>query len=122
MWIFHPLGFASIVKPDHGRKLLARSRFEGDLEALFPGCEVTVTPQRDYLFRAFVTRRQVKKRLRELVGQIGYSNFKDSCPKDRCYPYNEVWWALFDEQRHRYGPHATIHPSTVWPDHFKGVA
>jgi hypothetical protein len=101
MWIFHPLGFASIVNDKTNLGLLARGRFKGDLERLFPGCQVQVTTDRDYRFRTRVMPRVVAQRLAEMVSAIDYPNFKDACPKDRHHVYLDVWSAMWREQTRR---------------------
>ncbi len=102
MWIFHPLGFASIVADrQNPANLLARGRVRGDLERLFPGCRVTVSPERDYRFRASVPREAVADRLAELAEVIDYDNFKDACPDDRHLPYLRVWSVMNSLQQDR---------------------
>lgn len=101
MWLFHPLGFASIVvdalSPNH---LLCRARVKKDLANLFPEHAKFIkrTPRSDYLFRVSVPRALVAARLTELVETIDYGNFKDACPKDRHDPYLKVWWAMYEIQ------------------------
>lgn len=128
MWIFAKQGFVSIVENVHTipaecdpncedpecpyihqevsepdkANLLVRSRFKGDLQHLFPGCHVRTTPDRDYRFRTVLPRKQVAKRIAELVANIDYGNFKDSTPRNRHDTYLDVWSTLWLEQRRRY--------------------
>ncbi len=96
MWIFHPLGFASVVADfDNISNLLVRGRFKGDLEKLFPGYKVETTPQRDYRFRISIPREAVALRYTELMAGITYDNFKDACPKDRQETYMTVWHTMW---------------------------
>lgn len=107
MWLFHPLGFASVVADrDDPALLLARSRFRGDLTRLFPGARVRTTPfPADYRFRARVPREQVAARLAELARDIDYPNFKNAAPADRALVYGDVWQTMYEEQlRRTYGP------------------
>ena len=62
MWLVTTRGFYSAVE-DHCKagNVLVRSRVREDLEALtdlIPGLDVHETPDRDYRFRASVTRRE----------------------------------------------------------------
>lgn len=102
MWLFHPLGFCSIVaNTKDPRTLLTRGRFQGDLQRLFPGARVETTPERDYRFRAIVTREAVGVRLAELAASITYPNFKDAAPENRHRPYMDVWTIMYREQLNR---------------------
>lgn len=102
MWIFHPLGFASVVADETNMSnLLVRGRFKGDLERLFPGRKAEITPQRDYRFRMSIPRQEVAARYTELMATITYDNFKDACPKDRHDPYLRIWSTLYSEQTRR---------------------
>jgi len=101
MWLFHPLGFASIVKnEDDPATLIVRSRFAGDLNKLFPGCRVRKTPARDYLYRATVKRERVAQRLAEMATAIDYPNFKDTVADDevRSVAYGDIWEILYFNQ------------------------
>lgn len=107
MWLFHPLGFASVVADTQDPTLLlARSRFRGDLRRLFPGARVRTTPPpADYRFRASVPRALVAARLAELAAAIDYPNFKNAAPRDRAHVYGDVWQVMYEEQlRRTYGP------------------
>jgi hypothetical protein len=105
MWLFHPLGFASIVANEADktdRTLVARSRFAQDLRKLFPGCVAIQTPKRDYLYRAVVSRKAVAKRIAELAASIDYTNFKDTVPTEdrvRHDAYFDVWEAMYVAQQ-----------------------
>lgn len=104
MWIFHPLGFASVVTDrQNPANLLARGRVRGDLERLFPEFKkaITVSPTRDYRFRVSVPREVVADRLAELAEFIDYDNFKDACPDGRHMPYLRVWTVMHELQQDR---------------------
>jgi len=92
VWVFAKTGFLSIVahqtRPKH---LLVRSRFEGDIEAVFPRAQVEVTPAADYLYRAVIPKASVAARLAELARGIDYTSFKSSVPDERARTYLEVW-------------------------------
>jgi len=104
MWLFHPLGFCSVVidRQRPGR-LLCRARVKGDLERLFPKNEerVTTSTDRDYRFRVSVPKEAVAARLAELAQLINYDNFKEACPADRHAPYLRVWNVMYDLQLDR---------------------
>lgn len=113
MWIFHPLGFASVVEDeDHPWLLLCRARVKGDLERLFPGCKVKVTPASDYRFRTELLRDEAAARIAELVLEVDYPNFKNACPKDRHLPYLDVWTTMYRLQGQR-APRQAYRPSTL---------
>ena len=101
MWIFATKGFVSIV--DGGPDLLvARARFKGDLEKLFPAADgaVQCTPRRDYRYRVTMSREYAATVVANLLRDIDYPNFKDACPRDRHPPYLRVW-AVMDEAQER---------------------
>jgi len=102
MWLFHPKGFVSIVADSTDtNRLLVRGRVKGDIEALFPAAKVTVTPDRDYRFRASIERWEVAARAAELIGDISYPNFKDAAPANRHRTYMDVWTAMWKLQFNR---------------------
>ena len=95
MWIFHPKGFASIVEDqDDHNFLICRSRFKGDLNKLFPGCQVSYTEHADYQYRTRLRRAIVMKRVAELTSEIDYLNFRDACPTPRHKIYLQIWSLL----------------------------
>ena len=102
MWLFHPLGFCSIVAhAGDPHSLLARGRISGDLERLFPGFKIQATPRRDYRYRTVVPRGAVARRVAEMVVAIDYPNFKDAAPRDRHDAYLNVWTTMYYEQVRR---------------------
>jgi hypothetical protein len=106
MWLFHPLGFASVVADEaNPGNLMARSRFSADLRRLFPDSGPPLkTPQADYLYRLSVSRAVVAERLAELALGIDYPNFKNACPPDRQRPYHAVWQTMYAEQARQQVP------------------
>ena len=102
MWLFAPNGFVSIVEDKENPEcLLVRGRVKGDIEALFPGAEVTMTPQRDYRFRASLPRGLVASVVAGHVESINYDNFKNSTAPDRHNPYLEIWGTMYRLQETR---------------------
>ena len=105
MWIFTPTSFVSVVA--HRTKpgvLLVRARLEGDLETLFPGCKVEVTPLADYRFRAEIPRGRVADLVREQLTCLDYHNVKAAIPHEgdthdlRHTAMNRCWQAMHDAQ------------------------
>jgi hypothetical protein len=97
MWIFTKTAFLSIVsdKADPDR-LLVRARHTGDIEAIFPTAQVTVTPTADYRYWASVPRAIVAKEIADQLTAIGYANFKDSVTEgSRHNAYLNVWREMF---------------------------
>jgi hypothetical protein len=76
MWIFTGTAFVSIVRSLNrkGKKdlLLVRGRVAGDIQRLFPDAKVRKTPNRDYLFRAYVPREEVARVLAQKIMAIDY--------------------------------------------------
>ena len=102
MWIFLNNAFLSIVdKGGDGTTLLVRARKAGDIQRVFPGARVEVSPRNDYRFRARVDREQVAQAMAEAVRQITYPNFKGSVGEhDRHEAYMDVWHAMYRFQGH----------------------
>lgn len=100
MWVILNNSALSIVRDraDTGN-LLVRSRFNGDIERVFPGADVKVTPDADYLFRAFVPADEVAFAIAERALDIDYTDFKGSVDdRDRHDVYFGVWRVLQDAQ------------------------
>ncbi len=103
MWIFLNDAFLSVVAHRHQpNALLVRARVAGDLERVFPGVDVAMTPSADYRYRATVSREEVARVLAEQVAGIGYDNFKNSVTQhDRHDAYFRCWSAMNELQRER---------------------
>lgn len=101
MWIFTNRGFLSVVQdPADPGALVVRSRFPGQIEALFPKAAVSKTPGRDYLYRAFLPKAEVAEVIRREVDAIDYGNFKNSVGDDRYHDAClDVWTALYRHQK-----------------------
>jgi hypothetical protein len=101
MWIFTNKAFLSVVA--HRNKpgvLLVRARMEGDIESTFPGAQVSVTPDADYLYRAELPAEQVTAVIAEQINAIDYDNFKGSviC-HERHDAYMRVWATMYQTQQ-----------------------
>ena len=83
MWVYLTEAMLSIVahrtRPEH---LLVRARLPGDIERVFPGADVSETPQADYRFRATVPRAAVADALARAAREIDYDNFKATLRAD----------------------------------------
>lgn len=111
MWIFLKDAFLSIVDPDGsydgsagpvGTHLLVRARIKGDIERVFPKAKVTMTPDRDYRFRALVLREEVADEIASAVMNISAFNFKGSVKDNaRHDAYMGVWRVMNREQERR---------------------
>jgi len=103
MWIFVNDAFLSIVQ--HNRRktmMMVRARVRGDIETVFPGARVSVTPQHDYPFRAVISRKAVVSAMATEVNRIDYYNFKNSVAEDdRHDAYFKVWTAMYNYGRDR---------------------
>ena len=82
MWICLNRAFLSIVTPSPSEPnsdvLLVRARRKGDIQSVFPGASVTSTPERDYLYRALISRAEIARAMADEVANIDYNNFKNS--------------------------------------------
>ncbi|PKN35643.1 MAG: hypothetical protein CVU61_02135 [Deltaproteobacteria bacterium HGW-Deltaproteobacteria-19] len=101
MWVFTNRGFLSVVQDhDDPDTLVVRSRFPGQIQALFPKATVSRTPGRDYLYRAFLPKAEVAEAIRREVEAIDYGNFKNSIGDDRYHDAClDVWTALYRHQK-----------------------
>jgi hypothetical protein len=114
MWIFLAESFLSIIDPQGAydgskgpvsKSLLVRGRFKGDIEKVFPRAKVTETPQRDYRYRALVSRETVAQAMYRAVIANGAKNFKGSVKeKWRHDAYMSCWFAMESEQRRQHEP------------------
>lgn len=101
MWVCLNNAFLSIVEPDRksGDKLLVRARRKGDIERVFPGIAVKRTPERDYLFRALISRERVAEAIANEVRGIDYGNFKASVRDKPLHDaYASVWSIMARQQ------------------------
>lgn len=104
MWVMLSDSFLSIVEHPKSEALMVRARQAGDIERVFPKARVHHTPQRDYGFRAIVSREAVAAALAAQVQAIDYSNFKDSVSDfARHDAYLDVWGVMHGWSRGRYG-------------------
>jgi 8-oxo-dGTP pyrophosphatase MutT (NUDIX family) len=110
IWIQISVGFFSIVQKEEDQQhdqLTIRSRVRSDLEALrllyLPslGC-ITESHRSDYLYRAKVSKSDFAVAMSQIIGSIGYSNFKNEVQtvqgKDRAKVYGKVWTQLYEFQ------------------------
>lgn len=120
MWLFTTKGFISVVEDmEHPGNLLVRGRFKGDIPKIFPGVKEQYTRNRDYRYRASLSREKVATRIAELLIDIDYPNFKDACPDDRHTIHSQVWATMYNAQnRHdrRSRPKRVKVPSLNAPD------
>lgn len=102
MWLLTPRGFYSVVaNNDDPETVLVRARVRGDLEELADlvgGLEILETPERDYRWRAVVSRTAWSGALVLLAAEIDYPNFKSEVAlrqgHERAGVYHEVWATL----------------------------
>ena len=107
MWLMTPRGFYSVVShPNDPTLVLVRARARVDLEALHDfvsGLEIHETPQRDYGWRAAVSRSAWSAALVLLAAEIDYPNFKAAVATregaKRAHIYGNVWATLLEIQR-----------------------
>jgi hypothetical protein len=104
MWIMLNDAFISIVHKDCAAgELLVRARRKGDIEQVF-GRRVYVERRTDadYLYRAIVTKTEVKMAMEREVDRVMYGNFKDSVTDPELHhAYLGVWQAMAAVQHPR---------------------
>jgi hypothetical protein len=98
MWICTKYGFFSVVRANNEERLLVRARKKGHLEKLLGKAVVFETPDRDYRYRAFVSREDFARIMEDEIGDINYTNFKNSVKDDRLHDLYTEFWML----HHRY--------------------
>lgn len=102
MWLLTPRGFYSVVaNRDDPETVLVRARAREDLEGLsdlIGSLEILETPDRDYRWRAIVSRRAWSGALVLLAAEIDYPNFKAEVERrqgrERADVYHAVWARL----------------------------
>lgn len=105
MWLFTTFGFFSIVQDKTNPQYVwVRARAPHDLDILrgryLPGLTETArTPNRDYRYRAWVSKHELAEAMPRIVMDIDYTNFKDAVPDHAHHnAYLGVWGAMFDAQ------------------------
>jgi hypothetical protein len=106
MWICLNDAFFSIVKPERDRAkagtLLVRARVAGDIERHWPNARVIRTPDRDYLYRAYIPADEVNVAISQAIDHIDYGNFKNSVRENwRHDAYADVWTVMHRVQTRR---------------------
>lgn len=99
MWCFSDSGFVSVVQENEDL-LVARARDKTSLEELSTLARASIeeTPHRDYPYRVYLTRGDLKKWLVKTVDQLHYNNYKARMWHTRgeqfSEPLHEVWAAM----------------------------
>ena len=95
MWIFLNNSFLSIVENRNNKEeLLVRSRVRGDIDKIFPDSNIFEMENSDYKYRSYIKKIEVSEKIREIVTNINYDNFKNSISKyedQRHSSYLNVW-------------------------------
>ena len=98
MWVFLNNSFLSIVENRNNKdELLVRSRIKGDIEKVFPDSDVFEIENADYKYRSYIKKTDVSSKLKNLVEEINYDNFKNSISPDKSERYKSylnVWTEL----------------------------
>ena len=100
-WFFFSNGFVSILADrDQTERLLVQARNENHLLAFVgddPGqrAQLITNPAADYLYRVFLPREFVVRRVSKLTEAIDYINFKNSIQDSRYQDAAmEVWFSM----------------------------
>tara|TARA_B100000242_G_C42970022_1_gene450066 strand:+ start:308 stop:619 length:312 start_codon:yes stop_codon:yes gene_type:complete len=95
MWVFLNNSFLSIVENRNNKEeLLVRSRVRGDIDKIFPDSNIFEMENSDYKYRSYIKKIEVSEKIREIVTNINYDNFKNSISKSedqRHSSYLNVW-------------------------------
>lgn len=95
MWVFLNNSFLSIVENRNNKEeLLVRSRVRGDIDKIFPDSNIFEMENSDYKYRSYIKKIEVSEKIREIVTNINYDNFKNSISKyedQRHSSYLNVW-------------------------------
>ena len=95
MWVFLNNSFLSIVENRNNKEeLLVRSRVRGDIDKIFPDSNIFEMENSDYKYRSYIKKTEVSEKIREIVTNINYDNFKNSISKSedqRHSSYLNVW-------------------------------
>jgi hypothetical protein len=100
MWVFLTDAALSIVAdPEIPDNLLVRSRFEGDIESVFPFMKADRTDG-DYPFQKSIERDVVAAAISQRLRAIDYDSLRESVQDDeRHETYFQIWAALRSRQR-----------------------
>ena len=95
MWVFLNNSFLSIVENRNNKEeLLVRSRVREDIDKIFPDSNIFEMENSDYKYRSYIKKIEVSEKIREIVTNINYDNFKNSISKSedqRHSSYLNVW-------------------------------
>lgn len=95
MWVFLNNSFLSIVENRNNKEeLLVRSRVRGDIDKIFPDSNIFEMENSDYKYRSYIKKIEVSEKIKDIVTNINYDNFKNSISKSedqRHSSYLNVW-------------------------------
>ena len=95
MWIFLNNSFLSIVENRNNKEeLLVRSRIKGDIDKIFSDSNVFELENSDYKYRLYIKKSEVSEKIKDIIQNINYDNFKNSISKNedkRHSSYINVW-------------------------------
>lgn len=102
MWIASKNGFFSIVQNrDNHEEVLVGSRVKKDLEEIFSENRIVHTPNGDYHWRVYATKKEVGELLLRQISELDYPNFKGAIAKtpsqaDKLGAYHQIWSVMHD--------------------------
>ena len=95
MWVFLNNSFLSIVENRNNKEeLLVRSRVREDIDKIFPDSNIFEMENSDYKYRSYIKKIEVSEKIKDIVTNINYDNFKNSISKSedqRHSSYLNVW-------------------------------
>lgn len=94
MWLAFNDAFVSVVQDKRRPEMLmVRARKRKHLKNVVGDlAEILETPNRDYRWRAFVTRKQMSTILAARFQTLDYGNFKDSVEEHDLHEMYMKWW------------------------------
>lgn len=103
MWIALTGGFFSVVEDQQDperKRLIIRARHRGDIGRVFGkklkerGEKIYRSPNRDYAYRAFMSKEDFAHEIAQAILEISYGNFKATVKDSQLSElYNEIWYA-----------------------------
>ena len=102
MWLCLNRGFISVVA-DRGNtdRFLVRARIEGHIQAIFPEATVFADESADYLYRAYIDRKEVALQVGNEILGIDYDNFKASVDDRELHDAYMAFWRVMHKLQYK---------------------
>ena len=101
MWLFTDTGYVSaVISKEDRTKISVRARDKKSLQSFVKmfGVKIVELKARDYEYRVYITKEQLKEWTNARIEQMDYDNFKTQVTKTRGYEFAEplhgVWYEM----------------------------